>query len=188
MRSLLLSAESACMRSELARLLEAIDFAAEKHRNQRRKDHEASPYINHPLGLAALLAKVGGVNDVEVLQAAVLHDTIEDTNTTYEELQVRFGKRVADIVAEVTDDKNLPKQVRKQLQVERAPHKTAEASLVKLADKTCNLRDIATAPPADWSLERRREYFEWAKQVVDRLPKVNEKLLDAFHEAYSMRP
>jgi len=94
-RSLLLSAESACMRSELARLLEAIDFAAEKHRNQRRKDHEASPYINHPLGLAALLAKVGGVNDVEVLQAAVLHDTIEDTNTTYEELQVRFGKRVA---------------------------------------------------------------------------------------------
>ena len=176
------------MRSDLARLLEAIDFAAEKHRNQRRKDDDASPYINHPLGLAALLAAEGGVDDVEVLQAAVLHDTIEDTNTTYEELQARFGKRVADIVAEVSDDKNLPKQVRKQLQIEHAPHITQEAAFVKLADKTCNLRDIATAPPADWSLERRREYFEWAKQVVDRLPRVNEKLLDAFHEAYAMRP
>jgi GTP diphosphokinase / guanosine-3',5'-bis(diphosphate) 3'-diphosphatase len=90
-------------------------------------------------------------------------------------------------VAEVTDDKNLPKQVRKQLQIEHAAHKTAAAALVKLADKTCNLRDIATTPPANWSPERRREYFEWAKRVVDGLPKVNARLLEAFNAAYAMR-
>jgi guanosine-3',5'-bis(diphosphate) 3'-pyrophosphohydrolase len=101
------------MHNELGQLLDAISFGAEKHRNQRRKDHQASPYINHPIALATLLANEGDVNDVDVLQAAVLHDTIEDTNTTYEELQTRFGGRVADIVAEVTDDKNLAKEVRK---------------------------------------------------------------------------
>jgi guanosine-3',5'-bis(diphosphate) 3'-pyrophosphohydrolase len=175
------------MRGDLARLLEAINFAADRHRNQRRKDHEASPYINHPIALATVLADEGGIADVEVLQAAVLHDTIEDTETSFDDLVARFGSRVADIVAEVTDDKSLRPDVRKQLQIEHAPHKTPEAALVKLADKICNLRDIATAPPADWSLERRREYFEWAKQVVDGLPKVNEALLNTFKAAYARR-
>jgi GTP diphosphokinase / guanosine-3',5'-bis(diphosphate) 3'-diphosphatase len=176
------------MHSELARLLEAISFAAERHRNQRRKDHEASPYINHPIALATVLANEGGVADLEVLQAAVLHDTIEDTETTFDDLSARFGTRVADIVAEVTDDKSLPKDVRKQLQIEHAHHKTPEAALVKLADKICNLRDVASTPPADWSIERRREYFEWAKLVVDGLPKVNEQLLQMFNGAYARRP
>jgi len=173
---------------DLAHLLDAISFAAEKHRSQRRKDREASPYINHPIALATLLANEGGVDDVQVLQAAILHDTIEDTDTTYEELKTRFGERVADIVAEVTDDKNLSKEVRKQRQVEHAPHQTLEATLVKLADKTCNIRDIASAPPADWSLERRKEYFDWAKRVVDGLPEVNDKLLKVFETAYAKRP
>jgi guanosine-3',5'-bis(diphosphate) 3'-pyrophosphohydrolase len=176
------------MNSELARLLDAISFAAERHRNQRRKDREASPYINHPIALATVLANDGGVADVEVLQAAVLHDTIEDTETTFDELVARFGARVAGIVAEVTDDKNLPRDVRKRLQIEDAPNKTPQAALVKLADKICNLRDIASAPPAGWSLERRREYFEWARRVVDGLPKVNDKLLDLFNDAYARRP
>jgi guanosine-3',5'-bis(diphosphate) 3'-pyrophosphohydrolase len=176
------------MNSELARLLDAISFAAERHRNQRRKDREASPYINHPIALATVLANDGGVADVEVLQAAVLHDTIEDTETTFDELVARFGARVAGIVAEVTDDKNLPRDVRKRLQIEDAPNKTPQAALVKLADKICNLRDIASAPPAGWSLERRREYFEWARRVVDGLPKVNDKLLDLFDDAYARRP
>jgi guanosine-3',5'-bis(diphosphate) 3'-pyrophosphohydrolase len=175
------------MRGDLARLLEAINFAADRHRNQRRKDHEASPYINHPIALATVLANEGGIADVEVLQAAVLHDTIEDTETSFDDLVARFGRGVADIVAEVTDDKRLRPDVRKQLQIEHAPHKTPEAALVKLADKICNLRDIASTPPADWSLERRREYFEWAKQVVDGLPKVNAKLLEAFNVAYAKR-
>jgi len=174
--------------SGAAKLLDAILFAAERHKNQRRKDAEASPYINHPIALAHFLATIGGITDTTVLQAAVLHDIIEDTETTEEELRSRFGDAVTDIVLEVTDDKALPKQRRKQLQVEHAPQKSPGAALVKLADKICNLRDIATAPPADWSLERRQEYFDWARNVVDGLPKVNDALLSAFNLAYEARP
>jgi guanosine-3',5'-bis(diphosphate) 3'-pyrophosphohydrolase len=172
----------------LAGILDAVLFAAERHRNQRRKDAEASPYINHPIALAHLLATVGAVTDLTVLQAAVLHDTIEDTETTEAELRERFGDVVADIVLEVTDDKALPKQRRKELQVEHAPHKSRGAALVKLADKTVNLRDIASAPPADWSLQRRQDYFDWAKRVVDGLPEVSAPLRAAFDDAFSARP
>lgn len=174
--------------SETASLLEAIAFAAERHRNQRRKDVEASPYINHPIALARLLSATGGINELVVLQAAILHDTIEDTDTTEEELRAKFGDAVADIVLEVTDDKTLAKQRRKELQVEHAAHMSRGATLVKLADKTCNLRDIARTPPAGWSLERRQEYFDWAKRVVDGLPRVNDELRSAFDAAFAARP
>jgi guanosine-3',5'-bis(diphosphate) 3'-pyrophosphohydrolase len=174
--------------TDLQRLLDAVLFAAERHKNQRRKDHEASPYINHPLSLARLLAVDGGISDVQVLMAAVLHDTIEDTKTTAEELRAKFGDRVTEIVLEVTDDKSLPKHRRKELQVEHAHLKSSEAALVKLADKTCNLRDMASAPPADWSLDRRREYFDWARQVVDGLPSVSTAMRAAFDLAYEARP
>jgi GTP diphosphokinase / guanosine-3',5'-bis(diphosphate) 3'-diphosphatase len=173
---------------DLTKLLDAIAFAADKHRHQRRKDAEASPYINHPIALAHLLAGTGRVQDIVVLQAAVLHDTVEDTDTSLEELAERFGPKVATVVAELTDDKSLPKARRKELQVEHAAHKSHEAALVKLADKTCNLRDIASAPPADWSLARRREYFDWAKRVVDALPAVNSALRAAFDAAYAAKP
>jgi GTP diphosphokinase / guanosine-3',5'-bis(diphosphate) 3'-diphosphatase len=171
-----------------AQLLDAIDFAAERHRDQRRKDVAASPYINHPIALAKLLAETGGIEDLVVLQAAILHDTIEDTETRYDELVARFGLDVADVVMEVTDDKNLPKAARKQAQIDHAPHKSRAAALVKLADKTCNLRDVANSPPKDWPLQRRREYFDWAKSVVDGLPKVNPALEQAFDEAWRKRP
>lgn len=174
--------------SPSASLLDAVLFAAERHRNQRRKDAEASPYINHPIALAHLLATTGGIADLVVLQAAVLHDTIEDTETTEAELRERFGEEVTDIVLEVTDDKALSKQRRKELQVEHAPHKSQGAALVKLADKTCNLRDIAATPPADWPLKRRQEYFDWAKRVVDGLPPVSAELRAAFDVAYAARP
>ena len=147
-------------------LLKALAFAAEKHRNQRRKDREASPYINHPIALAHLLANAAGVEDPVVLCAAILHDTLEDTETTAAELDTLFGPRVTAIVLEVTDDKTLEKQVRKQRQIEHAPHLSPEAKLVKLADKICNLRDLSTSPPADWSPERKQAYFDWAVQVV----------------------
>src|SRR5688500_11112109 len=136
------------MKSELALLLKALAFAAHKHRDQRRKDPDASPYINHPIALADVLVNEGGVSDVEVLCAALLHDTVEDTATTHEELVDAFGPRVARIVAEVTDDKTLSKSERKRLQVEHATRLSPEAKLVKLADKICNLRDVAERPPA----------------------------------------
>src|SRR5512135_2066956 len=153
----------------LALLFKALAFAAHKHRDQRRKDAEASPYINHPIALAEVLAGEGAVADPEVLAAALLHDTIEDTATTAEELRAEFGERIAAMVEEVTDDKALPKAERKRLQIEHAPTLSRGAKLVKLADKICNLRDVADRPPAKWDLQRRQEYFEWAKQVIDGL-------------------
>jgi GTP diphosphokinase / guanosine-3',5'-bis(diphosphate) 3'-diphosphatase len=175
------------MKGELALLLKAFAFAAHKHRDQRRQDQAASPYINHPIALADVLVNEGGVADVEVLCAALLHDTVEDTATTPEELQNTFGARIAGIVAEVTDDTQLPRAERKRLQVERAGGISREAKLVKLADKICNLRDMAERPPASWDLARRREYFDWAKRVVDGLRGAHPVLEAAFDAAYSMR-
>ena len=177
---------------ELALLLKALAFAAHKHRDQRRKDAEASPYINHPIALAEVLAGEGRVADVEVLAAALLHDTIEDTATTFEELEGQFGARIAAMVAEVTDDQKLPKAERKRLQIVHAAGLSAGAKLVKLADKICNLRDVAERPPAKWDLDRRREYFEWAKRVIDGLRGVPgdsmRRLEAAFDAAYLRKP
>jgi len=164
----------------LGTFAKAVAFAADKHRNQRRKDAEASPYINHPIALANVLANEAGVGDVTVLCAAVLHDTIEDTETTSEELRAIFGVKVASVVMEVTDDKSLEKSVRKQRQVEHAPHISTEAKLVKLADKICNLRDILASPPADWTAERKQNYFEWAAKVVAGLRGVHPGLESVF--------
>jgi guanosine-3',5'-bis(diphosphate) 3'-pyrophosphohydrolase len=169
-------------------ILKAAAFAAHKHRDQRRKDAAASPYINHPIALANILANEGGILDAVVIAAALLHDTVEDTETTPEELQELFGADVAGVVVEVTDDKSLPKAERKQLQIEHAAHISERAKLVKLADKIANIRDVADAPPAGWSLERRREYFDWAKQVVDGLGDISPALRSAFDAAYARRP
>jgi GTP diphosphokinase / guanosine-3',5'-bis(diphosphate) 3'-diphosphatase len=180
-------------------LLKALAFAARKHRDQRRKDAEASPYINHPIALADVLVNEGGVQDIEALCAALLHDTIEDTATTSAELQAEFGPRIAAVVAAVSDDKSLAKADRKRAQIEHAAQLRADraglpadlgraAMLVKLADKICNLRDVAEHPPAGWDLERRREYFDWAKQVVDRLRGAHLRLEEAFDQAYAKRP
>jgi guanosine-3',5'-bis(diphosphate) 3'-pyrophosphohydrolase len=172
-------------KNELGELIRAVHFAADKHRMQRRKDVEASPYINHPIAVAHLLSEEGGVSDLITLQAAILHDTIEDTNTSHDELVRSFGREVADVVLEVTDDKSIRDRVeRKRLQLVNAPKKSASAAMVKLADKTCNLRDIRATPPASWSVERKREYFEWAKKVVDALPAVNPQLLMTFNASF----
>lgn len=168
----------------LGRLCAAAAFAARKHSTQRRKDADATPYINHPLTLADVLANVGGVTDIEVLCAALLHDTVEDTDTSADELRAEFGPVIAGIVLEVSDDKSLPKQTRKDLQVEHASHISVNAKLVKLADKICNVRDVSSSPPADWPRERRREYFEWSKRVVDGMRGSNAALEQAFDAAY----
>jgi guanosine-3',5'-bis(diphosphate) 3'-pyrophosphohydrolase len=169
-------------------VLQALAFAADKHRDQRRKEASASPYINHPIALANLLLNEAGVEDERVLVAALLHDTLEDTETTAPELVRLFGNEIANIVREVSDDKALPKPERKRLQVAYAAHISRQAKLVKLADKICNLRDITASPPADWSTARKREYFDWAKAVVDGLRGVNPELEHLFNEAYRVGP
>jgi len=170
-----------------ALLFEVLAFAAEKHRHQRRKDAEASPYINHPIALAHVLTREGGIQDLAVLSAALLHDTIEDTETTAAELEGRFGSQVAAIVLEVTDDKNLEKHVRKQHQIDHAAGLSTEAKLVKLADKICNLRDVLGAPPAGWSAARKQAYFDWAAQVVVGLRGTHPGLEAIFDGLYARR-
>jgi guanosine-3',5'-bis(diphosphate) 3'-pyrophosphohydrolase len=176
------------MTQRVGGILDALQFAARKHRDQRRKDLEASPYINHPIALAHVLWEEGRVHEAAVIQAALLHDTIEDTETTVEELRARFGRKVAKIVAEVTDDKTLPKAERKRLQVEHAPHISREAKLVKLADKISNLRDMAAGAPRTWPKSRVREYFDWAKRVVDAMRGVHPVLERIFDEVYARKP
>lgn len=154
------------MNPTTALVIRAAAFAAERHRHQRRRDADASPYINHPLALADVLANEAGIDDPVVLCAALLHDTIEDTDTRADEIEAAFGARVAAVVLEVSDDKSLSKPERKRLQIEHARHASREAQLVKLADKICNLRDLLAAPPANWPAQRKREYFDWAAQVI----------------------
>ena len=163
-------------------LLRAVDFAARKPRDQRRKDDEASPYINHPISVSLLLAQVGKVKDPEVLAAAILHDTLEDTNTTATELEEAFGSRVSKLVEEVTDDKSLSKGTRKQLQIDHAGTLSPDAVLIKLGDKIANVRDITYAPPKNWPLERKKEYLDWAEAVVNNCPRVNSALETYFAE------
>ena len=176
------------MPTNSAIILKATEFAADKHRGQTRKDEASTPYINHPVAVAHLLSHFAGIQDVQVIVAALLHDTVEDTDTTVDDLEEEFGREVRDIVIEVTDDKSLPSTRRKQLQIEHAAGLSHAARLVKLADKICNLQDILLRPPVNWSLERKREYFEWAKAVIDQLRGTNAKLETLFDEVYQQKP
>jgi GTP diphosphokinase / guanosine-3',5'-bis(diphosphate) 3'-diphosphatase len=164
--------------------LKAAAFAAEKHAGQKRKGAAAEPYINHLLEVAHLVSTAISEPDTNLIIAALLHDVIEDCGVCMGELAERFGGDVADLVAEVTDDKSLPKAERKRLQVVNAPKKSIRAQMIKLADKISNLRAILSSPPADWSIERRREYVEWAKQVVDGLTAPNPILETEFASLY----
>ena len=153
-------------RADTANLLKAIEFASRKHSTQRRKGEDASPYINHPIKVAHLLADTGGITDLVTLMAAVLHDTIEDTETTAEELEAQFGRTVRKVVEEMTDDKSLDKAVRKQRQMDHAPNLSKRAKAIKLADKIANVQDVTDAPPANWDRARRIDYLDWTEKVV----------------------
>jgi guanosine-3',5'-bis(diphosphate) 3'-pyrophosphohydrolase len=157
-------------------LLSAIHFSADRHRPQRRKDTLKSPYINHPIEVAELLWRVGGIRDQAVLLAAILHDTLEDTETSPEEIRNLFGEEVLGIVLECTDDKNLPYPDRKRLQIETASHKSDKARLVKLADKICNIHDLNQSPPRWWPKIQKQEYLLWSEKVVAGLRGVNQAL------------
>ncbi len=166
-------------------LLHSIDFACKKHRDQRRKNKIAAPYINHPVGVAHILWTEGGVRDIDVLQAAVLHDTVEDTDTTHEELVKEFCQRVAGIVEDVTDDKSMPKDKRKRHQVEHAKHISQEAKVVKLADKLYNLRDLRDCPPSGWDVKRIQGYFVWCQAVVKSVSGANYLLEEALKDLFA---
>lgn len=160
----------------VSKLLKAAWFAAEKHTDQRRKNPAATPYINHPIEVAEHLSRVGNVSDEDILIAALLHDTIEDTETTEQEIRDAFGDAVLLLVLECTDDKRLEKAERKRLQVVNSPHKSSGAKQIKIADKTCNLKSILAEPPSGWPVSRQLEYFQWAADVVAGLKGVNENL------------
>jgi guanosine-3',5'-bis(diphosphate) 3'-pyrophosphohydrolase len=174
--------------TELKQLIKTLAFATQKHRHQRRKDIEASPYINHPITLVDILVNEAEVNDLDTLIAALLHDTIEDTDATVEEIEAEFGQIIAGLVMEVTDDGSLPKLERKALQIKHAPDLSYKAKLIKFADKIANLRDIDRSPPAGWSLQRSQAYFDWAKQVIDGIRGTHETLEAIFDKAYEKRP
>ncbi len=167
--------------STLAKLADAAYFAAQKHRSQTRKGN-GNPYINHPLEVLNLLTNIGKVEDFNVLIAAALHDTIEDTGTTKEEIIERFGSEVCGMVLELSDDKSLPKERRKELQIQHAPHLSHGAKLVKLTDKISNIRDVTENPPPDWDMQRRCEYIEWGEKVVAGLRGTNLNLENHFDE------
>jgi len=176
------------LRTGTGLVLHALTFAARKHKDQRRKDAKASPYINHPIALAEVLWTEGKVRDTATIAASLLHDTLEDTETTLAELRGQFGERISGVVAEVTDVKWLKKHSRKRIQIARAHQSSRQARLVKLADKICNLRDIIASPPAGWSLEQRRKYFDWAKEVVDQIRGTNSRLERRFDQLYEKGP
>ena len=160
-------------------LLQATAFATQKHRTQRRKDGK-TPYINHPVHVALILAEIGGVEDSEVLAAAILHDTVEDTDTTFEELEAHFGARVRSLVSEVTDDPRLSGQAQKQCQIETASLLSDGATLIRLGDKTSNVTDLYEAPAKNWTVERRQKYLVWAETMISQCRPVNAQLAENF--------
>ena len=172
------------MNNDVVKLSQAAAYAAQQHVAQRRKGDRAEPYVNHVIEVAAMLAEATGGSDAVLVMGGLLHDTLEDTDATYEDLVVRFGPEVAALVAEVTDDKSLPRDVRKRLQIEKTPSKSRRAKLLKIADKTSNLRGLVVSPPAGWTDERLRDYVEWAAEVVRSCRGLNAKLEAQFDAAY----
>jgi GTP diphosphokinase / guanosine-3',5'-bis(diphosphate) 3'-diphosphatase len=169
--------------SGIVGMARALDFAARRHSGQRRKGMNAEPYVNHLTEVALLLAEASEGKDPELVMAGLLHDTIEDTGTTREELAEAFGQDVASLVAEVTDDTSLPREERKRRQVQTAPSKSGRARMIKIADKIANLHSIAVSPPVGWSGRRKREYVAWAREVVAACGPTSQKLEALFAEA-----
>jgi GTP diphosphokinase / guanosine-3',5'-bis(diphosphate) 3'-diphosphatase len=166
----------------LGLVLNVAAYAGTAHSKQRRKDENGAPYINHPLAVARVLAHEVGVTDAITLCAALLHDTIEDTAVTYNDLVARFGADIADVVREVSDDKTLSKAARKLARIESASHLSDRARLVVVADKVCNIRDLMACPIVGWGETQIHQYVEWAGKVCAGARGVN-AALDALFDA-----
>lgn len=167
---------------EIHRILLATEFAAERHHKQTRRNVEKTPYIIHPLHVTTHLLTIGHIYDADVLMAALLHDTVEDTETTLEDLRKIFGYRVERLVEELSDDKNLSKEERKRMQIQNAPHKSPQATWIILADKLSNLKDLMEYPPVGWDKERVSNYFLWAQEVIKHLPPSHAELMNVVEE------
>ena len=162
-------------------VLKATQFAALKHCDQRRKDGK-TPYIIHPISVAMILAEIGSIEDLEILSAALLHDTLEDTDTSAHELDKNFGSRVRIIVEELTDNDMLTFSQRKQMQIDNAPYLSKDATLVRIADKISNVSDVIENPPPEWNQKRCNKYVDWAEAVMNNCQKVNQDLENHFFE------
>ena len=162
-------------------VLKATQFAALKHCDQRRKDGK-TPYIIHPISVAMILAEIGSIEDLEILSAALLHDTLEDTDTSAHELEKIFGSRVRIIVEELTDNDMLTFSQRKQMQIDNAPYLSKNATLVRIADKISNVSDVIENPPPEWNQKRCNKYVDWAEAVINNCQKVNQDLENHFFE------
>ena len=169
----------------LVQILAAANFAARVHAGQKRKGAAGEPYINHLIEVAELVARSGNDADVNLIMACFLHDVVEDTSVTQQEIARVFNDDVAALVMEATDDTALPKDERKAMQIQTAPHKSTRAQTLKLADKISNLRSLLISPPPHWSAERKRQYFDWARAVVSGFSEPNSYLLKEFQETYA---
>ena len=169
-------------RDDLKRIFEALLFAAEKHKAQRRRGDGNAPYINHPIAVAYYLTRYCDVVDVQVVIAAILHDTLEDTDTTPREIEEKFGAEVLRLVQEVTDDKSLPREVRRNLQVKTVSERSAGAKLIRLADKISNVTDLTKTPPPGWDEKTRIDYLDWTEQVIRRIKGVDSCLEELYDE------
>lgn len=152
---------------DIRRVMAALAFAARAHANQRRKGAAQEPYVNHLIEVAELVAEATGGGDEDALIAALLHDVVEDTPITAEELAAQFGAEVARVVVENSDDMTLPKDARRRARIESAPRKSARARLVKSADLISNLRAMAASPPAGWPVDRKLGYLEGCRALMD---------------------
>lgn len=152
----------------MKKITKALDYASQKHKTQKRKNKEGTPYVNHLIDVMNILVK-HKVKSKKVLSGAILHDVIEDTDGSYQEIKEKFSKDIANIVLECSDNKKLPKVERKKLQIEEASKKSKEAKLVKIADKISNLKSLSNEAPDTWSIERLIGYMVWSKKVVDNL-------------------
>jgi (p)ppGpp synthase/HD superfamily hydrolase len=165
-------------------LLAAAHFAAQRHAGQRRKGKSDEPYVNHLLEVARLLAELPTELDCDVVIAGLLHDCMEDAGVTSDEIAAQFGERVASLVQEVTDDKTLDRQVRKELQVRNAASKSRGAQNLSTADKISNLRSTLADPPSTWSPDQQWKYAEWAKDIVGRFTEVDPALKLEFERVH----
>lgn len=172
------------MSQDLCLVLRAAFFSGEKHKDQRRRDASETPYINHPLEVAFILMEEGGVTDAATLAAALLHDVIEDTNTTREELTMVFGREISSLVVELTDLKTTAPEDKKRRELEHAHNLSTKAKQIKLADKTANIRDLATMPPANWSLQRKIDYFDFALEIAKATCEAAPELMKVFTRDY----